>query len=49
VRIVLGGDSFTQINTDQSQLLGQTTTHSIEMVANLVDFNTPLSLKAPTN
>lgn len=49
VRIVLGGSSFTQINTEQSQLLGQTTTHSIEMVANLVDFNTPLSLKAPTN
>lgn len=49
VRIVLGGNSFTQINTDQSQLLGQTSTHSIEMIANLVDFNTSLSLKAPTN
>jgi hypothetical protein len=49
VRITLNGSNFTQINTDQSQLLGQTTTHSIDMIANLVEFNAPLSLKAPTN
>jgi hypothetical protein len=48
VRITLNGSNFTQINTDQSQLLGQTTTHSIDMIANLVEFNAPLSLKAPT-
>lgn len=48
VRITLSGTNFTQINTDQSQLLGQTTTHAIDMIANLVDFNTPLSLKPPT-
>ena len=48
VRIGLNGSNFTQINTDQSQLLGQTTVLSIDMIANLVDFNSPLSLKAPT-
>lgn len=47
IRIELAGTNFTQIAKDEAVQLGIITTHDITLVANLLDFNKPVSLEPP--
>lgn len=50
IRIQTTGTNFTQIARQEAeqQHLGITTTHDITMIANLLDFNQPISLQPPS-
>ncbi|MCX7997120.1 MAG: hypothetical protein N2691_05230 [Patescibacteria group bacterium] len=47
LRIQASASNLTQISTDEQVELGVRTSHQMAMVANLLDFDTPLSLVAP--
>lgn len=47
VRLQISGANLTQISTEQSSELGIVTTHDMGMIANLLDFNQPVTLQPP--
>jgi hypothetical protein len=46
-RITLTGTNLVQISTQESEQLGVSASHDMAMLANLVDYNAPLTLQAP--